>query len=355
MDKRKKDIIKKILIFGFFVLVMGLTVYAVFSGTDPREVFAEIARISPIYIALMVASVLGYIGTEGFKIWLLMDRRKGIRRYLKCCGYALIEFFYGGITPSASGGQPIQLLYMKKDGYSFTKGCAAMSFNAVTNKFVLAFSGLVIYGLWHDGLLRLFGSYIIWYYIGWGLLIGWTIILTAFIFNPDICQKVALKLVGIPVKLHLLKNRAKADQVVIHFFDAYRGIVTMIKENKPAVIAVFMLSFLQRFFLLLVTYWVYIGLGLQGRSFAYIMVVQLVVVISSDMIPLPGAQGISEYIYHKVFLGVFGEAYLTTSMCASRGVNFYFVLFLGLVVVIARNFQFKKHHTTLREEDCAID
>ncbi|MBE5889563.1 MAG: flippase-like domain-containing protein [Lachnospiraceae bacterium] len=351
----KKGLIKKILVVFFFVLVMGLTFYAVFSGTDPKVVWKEICRISHWGIAAMLLSVLCYIGTEGFKIWLLMDGVRKLSHYFKCCGYALIEFFYGGITPSASGGQPIQLLYMKKDGYSFTKGCAAMSFNAVTNKFVLAFSGLMILLFWKQELFEIFGGYIGWYFLGWLLLIGWTLILFLFIFNPNTCQKAVLKLVGIPVKMHLIKNREKTDGVIIHFFDAYRSIVALMKEKKAVTVAVFLLSFLQRFFLLLVTYWVYVGLHLKGSSFVYIMLVQLVVVISSDMIPLPGAQGISEYIYHKVFLGVFGEAYLTTSMCASRGVNFYFILFMGLLVVVARNFQFKKHHTTLREEDCTID
>lgn len=30
--------------------------------------------------------------------------------------YSFIGFFYSGITPSATGGQPVQLYYMSKDG-----------------------------------------------------------------------------------------------------------------------------------------------------------------------------------------------------------------------------------------------
>ncbi len=347
---KKHSWIKKLLIVLFFVLVMGLTFYAVFSNTDPREVWDEMLHISPAFIALMLLSALGYVGTEGYKIWLLMDGRKKIKHYFRCCGYALIEFFYGGITPSASGGQPIQLLYMKRDGYSFTKGCAAMCFNAACNKAVLAICGLLILLFGYHPLFQIFENYIGWYFLGWGLLIGWTILLTLFIFNPNICQKVVLGFVSFLVKIKIIKNREKVDAMVILFFDAYRDIIVMVKNNIGKAIAVMLLSFLQRFFLLLVTYWVYLGLGLRGSSFIYILFIQLIVVISSDMIPLPGAQGISEYIYHKVFIGVFGTTYLMTSMCASRAVNFYFIIFLGLLVVILRNFIFRRNHTSLHED-----
>ena len=34
----------------------------------------------------------------------------------RCIQYSFIGFFYSGITPSATGGQPVQLYYMNKDG-----------------------------------------------------------------------------------------------------------------------------------------------------------------------------------------------------------------------------------------------
>ena len=54
-----------------------------------------------------------------------------------------------------------------------------------------------------------------------------------------------------------------------------------------------------------------------------------------DMLPLPGAQGITELMYQAVFAHVFTGMYLIPSMLVSRGINFYFLLVVSLVVVIA--------------------
>ena len=53
------------------------------------------------------------------------------------------------------------------------------------------------------------------------------------------------------------------------------------------------------------------------------------------MLPLPGAQGITELMYQAVFAHVFTGAYLIPSMLVSRGINFYFLLVVSLVVVLA--------------------
>ena len=46
-----------------------------------------------------------------------MGRPMGpLRRYK----YHLIEFFFSAITPSSSGGQPFEVLFMRADGYKVT-------------------------------------------------------------------------------------------------------------------------------------------------------------------------------------------------------------------------------------------
>ncbi len=55
-----------------------------------------------------------------------------------------------------------------------------------------------------------------------------------------------------------------------------------------------------------------------------IMVLQAAVYITVDMLPIPGAQGITELVYKTVFSGIFTEFYLVPSMMVSRGMNFIF-------------------------------
>ena len=80
---------------------------------------------------------------------------------------------------------------------------------------------------------------------------------------------------------------------------------------------------------------VYLGFGLEGTSAMKVILLQASVYIAVDMLPLPGAQGITELMYQAVFAHVFTGMYLIPSMLVSRGINFYFLLVVSLIIVIA--------------------
>ena len=52
------------------------------------------------------------------------------------------------------------------------------------------------------------------------------------------------------------------------------------------------------------------------------------------MLPIPGAQGITEAMYRRAFLDIFTAGHVTASMCISRGVSFYLMILVGLVVTL---------------------
>ena len=87
---------------------------------------------------------------------------------------------------------------------------------------------------------------------------------------------------------------------------------------------------------------VYLGFGQTGSSALKVILLQASVYIAVDMLPLPGAQGITELMYQAVFAHVFAGAYLIPSMLVSRGINFYFLLVLSLAVVLVNRFVFDR-------------
>lgn len=96
-------------------------------------------------------------------------------------------------------------------------------------------------------------------------------------------------------------------------------------------------TFLQRFTVFVLTYVVYRGLGLSGTSLLDIVCVQASVYIAVDMLPVPGAQGITEAMYACVFGSIFRGHYLAASMCITRGVSFYAVMVIGAAVFLGVN------------------
>jgi len=79
---------------------------------------------------------------------------------------------------------------------------------------------------------------------------------------------------------------------------------------------------------------VYLGFGLSGTAMYQILLLQAAIYVAVDMLPVPGAQGITEAMYGKVFLPVFSGQYLVPAMCVTRGVGFYLMLVIGALWVL---------------------
>ena len=91
-------------------------------------------------------------------------------------------------------------------------------------------------------------------------------------------------------------------------------------------------TFLQRGSAFLLTCVVYRGLGLYGTSLSDIILLQASVCIAVDMLPVPGAQGITEAMYRVVFETVFPADCLMASVCITRGISFYLVMAVSFTV-----------------------
>lgn len=336
MNDTPKSIIKKILAVAFFLLVMLLTFYVVFNGQDIDGIVSALGELNGFFMILALSMALMYIVCEGYMIWMMVGGKWSIRKFLRCTGYSFIGFFYSGITPSASGGQPMQLYYMSRDGLRFSKSCAALTVIAATNKFVLASLGVILLIFWNGPLHDVFEDHMGWYYLGLIVLVFWVIVLAFLMYGPNVIQRVLLRFLAFLEKIHILKPSSTRDGKVISFFDGYRDIMHELNDHKKKIVIIGIISYFQRFCLVALTYVIYKGFGLAGTSAVKIILVQLAIMIAVDMLPLPGAQGISEFLYRRVFATVFVGDYLTASMCVTRLSSFYFLLILGMLVVAVK-------------------
>lgn len=99
---------------------------------------------------------------------------------------------------------------------------------------------------------------------------------------------------------------------------------------------VIVITFIQRFALFAVTGMVYLSFGLAGTPIRDVILLQAVISVSVDMLPLPGGMGISESLFLRMFAPVFGTL-LLPGMVLSRGLGYYSQLLISaLFTVIAQ-------------------
>ena len=94
----------------FLAAVFLLTLWSVFHGQNLREVLQDLAQADWRCVAAGVLCVVGFILGESLVIGYLLRQLGVAVKPSHCCLYSFIGFFYSCITPSASGGQPMQIV-----------------------------------------------------------------------------------------------------------------------------------------------------------------------------------------------------------------------------------------------------
>ena len=329
-SKKKKQLIANAILF---VVILVVTIWFVFRDENVEEVVFAMKQMSVGHLLLAVCVAFVYVAAEGFMMWYLLRCMSGASSLKSCISCAFIGFLFSGITPSATGGQPMQLYYLKKDGNSWSFGSLALMILALMYKLVLVLFGVGIWLFWGTSLKSYLGIgyyrlFLLGLFLNSALVAG----LLMVMLTPSVVRLLIDKAEWLAVKLHIMKKAGSKSARLDHFMGNYQGALRYLKQHKERMVVILLATVLQRVLVFALTYIVYRGMGLQGTACTTIMWLQASVYIAVDMLPIPGAQGITEAMYRHVFLTIFGVGSVTASMCISRGVSFYLMLLVGICV-----------------------
>ena len=329
MKSRKKIIFNGVIL----AVVFALTVYGVFHGEDLSSMMDAIHRADKRWLVPGIALVAFFIWGESIIIWYMM-RSSGICLKKRTCFlFSSVGFFFSCITPSASGGQPMQIYYMKKEKISIPVSTVILMIVTITYKLVLVVIGVGIAifgrGFLHkylEGILPVF-------YLGLALNIFCVTFMTILVFHPLLAKAILVKGMKLLERLHLMKKKEGRLKKLEDSMDTYRNTAAYLKNNPFVIVKVIGITFIQRMALFAVTWFVYQAFGLHGTGFWEILFLQAVISVSVDMLPLPGGMGISETLFLNIFSPVFGGL-LLPGMVLSRGLGYYGELLISAVFTV---------------------
>lgn len=322
---------KKIIFNGVFLaVVFALTIYGVFHGEDLSSMMDAIHRADKRWLLPGIALVAFFIWGESIIIWYMMCSSGIHLKKRTCFLFSSVGFFFSCITPSASGGQPMQIYYMKKEKISIPVSTVILMIVTITYKLVLVVIGIGIAifgrGFLHkylEGILPVF-------YLGLMLNIFCVTFMTILVFHPLLAKAILMKGMKLLERFHLMRKKEGRLKKLEASMDTYRNTAAYLKNNPLVIVKVIGITFIQRMALFAVTWFVYQAFGLHGTGFWDILFLQAVISVSVDMLPLPGGMGISETLFLTIFSPVFGGL-LLPGMVLSRGLGYYGELLISAV------------------------
>lgn len=321
-----------------FLLLIGLVVityYFVFRKCDIDSLIAVVAsaRLDDLFIGIGLVFV--YIGCEGVCIRMIAKSLQLTIGRVRCFCYACIDVYYCGITPSATGGQPVLMYYMSKENVPISKSAILLLLYTVQYKIVLLFLGMIVYIFHRDFILSNGRGVIVLFVIGIIINIISISICLLCMYSKVVIRKIVMGMIDLLSKIHIIKNKEKKVQSFCLHLEEYHESAVFIRENKKVLIKVFFITLIQRVAMFSVGYMVYRGLGLKDYRVFDILALQVVIAITVDSLPLPGAVGISEAMFFLLYRIVYSPELMAPAMLLSRGIAFYFCLIVcGIISIL---------------------
>lgn len=332
-----KKILKYALNIGLILVITLFTLNLIFKDQELSEIISDLRSADPLWITIGAAAAVLFVSGESSIIHYMLRVLDQKTSFLRCLKYSFIGFFFSYITPSSTGGQPMQMYHMKKDKIKIGYSTLIMLLITIAYKSVLVLLALGFL-IFNFDTVALYAGDMKWLIVlGFTLNLSFIILLLLVFLKPIWARALGIKTVDLLTKLHIMKrrNKEKYTEKLIRICDTYAMGADYIKKNLWVVFNVFVMTALQRICLFSITWIIYKAYGMSGTSYIDILTIQIMIAVAVEMLPLPGAAGITEGCFLLAFTEIFTLERVKPALLISRGLNFYLILFIGAIVSFA--------------------
>ena len=329
MASKKNVILNTIFLFAVF----GITIYYIFHGQDLKELMSYIRQADIRYWLVAIVCVVLFIISESVIIFYMMRTIKQKIKLTHCFLYSFVGFFFSCITPSATGGQPAQIYFMKKDKLPISISTLILMIVTITYKLVLVVIGLLVLIIRPSGIIEYLEPVMGICYLGLALNVFCVTAMLILVFHPTLAKNILLFLIRVLGKFGIVKRLEYRLEKVENSMKSYADVASYFREHKMVIVNVFGITLIQRMLLFFVTALVYYSFGFSAVGFLPITLLQGMISVSVDMLPLPGGMGISEQLFLSIFAPIFKNITLP-AMVVSRGLSYYTELLISAIMTI---------------------
>ena len=339
MKKEKSKVKKTLLNIALFLLLIILTFWLILKDQNTEEIMLAVDKAKKQYLLIGMVAMTIFISCEEINVRRILKGLGEKTTFFKNLKYALIGFFFSAITPAATGGQPMEIYYMHKDGISVANSTLALLVQLMSLQIVNLSIGITSVLFNYEVINN--GGLVLLAIIGIILNSGALVLLIIGIFS----RRLSKGLINIAVKILKFfrkKNIEELQEKMESELTKYQEDSEYIKKNKRVIIKSVLTTLVQMLVYYTVPFFVYKAYGLNEHSIIRIMSLQALLYTTVSGIPSPGSVGVSEGGFLGIFRNVFPETLINSAMILNRVINFYLLVTVSAVIVIICTLKDKK-------------
>ena len=354
-EQPKKKGFKKGLFYALFILLcVGSIVLTAFLdfGTDKENIpFSEVIVTmgdNIVYVLYAFICFLLVLFFKGLKRDILLNAslKKRNNLFLGIKSGTICKY-YDAITPFGSGGQPMEIMYLKKHGVptsvasgvtvvSYAIGLISSVFLAIIMIIVCGFENVNTYAK----VLAIIGIVL-------NILLPSMIII--FSAMPNVGEAIARWVTKVGLKLRFIRDKERFETRAI---DTMRGYAKSIRFYFGTyffkTLLAFLCGFAYNIALYSIPYFLIRAFGISASDISYFKVLELCLIcfLAVTAIPTPGNSGAAEISFYAIFSSFLLGGQLFWCVVLWRVLTYYmFILAGALLTLFGKLFHKNKHIT----------
>ena len=332
---RKKKILRSIML-AFNILLVALVFYNFAREQGGIHPLSELIAGQPKWRFLFVAFCF-YVLTvviNSLKYFILIKHNTGKFRPWFAFKLSSIGRYYDLITPLGSGGQPFEIYYMKKNGYSSDTAAATPLTKYMIWQFSFFFLCLIILILYTKDYLNsplvLIGAWV-------GL--GIVLLIFLFVFLMSIANKfgafMVVNTLKLLHKLRIIKNYRVTLFKVLRFVKSYQYSIKRFAKEPLLIISEIFITMLGIITNAIIAYFIYLAFVETSTVSGWEIICKVCICeLASCFIPLPGGSGAQELSFNALIGYLFPEGSFFWAVLFWRILTYYIHIIQGALILI---------------------
>ena len=320
-----------------WMIILGMTlsvatIVTFFLLTDGVSTLQQIYRsLQYPWLVLAVLFVAVQWLFDALGLHVLICQHQPNRRFFPSFVTTMVGVLYSALTPSATGGQPMQVISLTKQGLETGTATSVIIVKTVLYQIAITLYALAMVVLELPFFQEKVSSFS--FIVLFALLISVLFIvgLLLFIINQKLTRKLGHGLVHLLHKLKLCREEQRLHEKLDRQFEEFFISAKALGGSWKSCVMVVLLTVVQLTCYFIVPYCLYRSFGLFGVPVVRLIAATTFVYFASMFVPVPGASGGAEGSFYLFFLPFFSAGSIAPAMLLWRLITYYGAIIAGCV------------------------
>ncbi len=327
MDKKRNWI--KIVNIGVMVLAFVLVIYFAFRESSLEDLAHSFRTLNMWWIVVACLFMLTNWMIDGWLIYKFTKTSCPHYKFRNGFRTAMTGQYFNSVTPFASGGQPMQIFCMTRQGVDAGVAGATLMQKFIVWQSTMTAASLIFIVFRYKFFLTEVSGFMVVALAGFlvqGVVIA---MLLLFSLNPKITHLILRGFVWLVNKLHLFKKHQNMVDEIEHQLSFFHDNIKVMFRQKGLMAKTFAMTALQLFSTLVLPYCIYKAFNLSGDTLFNMLAANSFLSMIVSFVPLPGAAGASEGGFLMLFGIFFPSNIRMPAVLLWRIISFYSSIIIG--------------------------